>query len=80
MRNRSSHTAEPVALGQALESVRGGPRLFVDPAQLAAYLAERGIFLPLDMSTREAGARYLEPLGRHEPAPVFCRIAEAEVR
>jgi methyltransferase (TIGR00027 family) len=50
------------------------------PAELAAYLAEREMTLMLDISAREAAARYLEPLGRHEPAAPFYRIAEAEVR
>jgi hypothetical protein len=32
------------------------------------------------MSAREAADRYLLPLGRHEPAAPFYRIAAAETR
>lgn len=49
------------------------------PGDLPGYLAERGLTLTLDRSAREAAARYLEPLGRHEPAAPFYRIAQAEV-
>ncbi|MFB7291302.1 class I SAM-dependent methyltransferase [Actinacidiphila glaucinigra] len=50
------------------------------PDELPAYLAERGLELTLDQSARDAAARYLEPLGRHEPAAPFYRIAQAEVK
>ncbi|MFF7211972.1 class I SAM-dependent methyltransferase [Streptomyces sp. NPDC008238] len=50
------------------------------PGELPAYLAARGLELTLDESAREAAARYLEPLGRHEPAAPFYRVAQAEVK
>jgi methyltransferase (TIGR00027 family) len=50
-----------------------------DPAQLPAYLAMRGLGLMLDLSARQAAARYLAPLGRDEPTAEFYRIAQAEV-
>jgi methyltransferase (TIGR00027 family) len=49
-----------------------------DPVELPGYLAERGMRLTHDLSTREAAARYLGPLGRDEPAAPFYRIACAE--
>jgi methyltransferase (TIGR00027 family) len=51
-----------------------------DPRELPGYLSERGMTLTLDLSAREAAARYLEPLGRTEPAAPFYRIAQAEIR
>lgn len=51
-----------------------------DPADLSRYLADRGMRLSLDMSARDAAIRYLTPLGRHEPAAPFYRIAEAEIQ
>ncbi|GAA0914028.1 hypothetical protein GCM10009558_022500 [Virgisporangium aurantiacum] len=51
-----------------------------DPDALPGYLAERGLRLMLDLSARDAADRYLVPLGRHEPAAAFYRIAQAEVR
>lgn len=51
-----------------------------DPDALPGYLAERGLRLTLDLSARDAADRYLVPLGRHEPAAAFYRIAQAEVR
>jgi len=33
-----------------------------------------------DVSTRDAAERYLAPLGRHENAAAFYRVAVAEVR
>ncbi|HTJ35193.1 MAG TPA: SAM-dependent methyltransferase [Dactylosporangium sp.] len=48
------------------------------PADLPAYLAERGLRLVEDVSTRDAAARYLEPLGRDEPTAEFYRIAVAD--
>jgi len=50
------------------------------PADLPAYLAERDMDLFLDLSAREAADRYLLPLGRHDPAAPFYRIAAAEIR
>ena len=50
-----------------------------DPEALPGYLAERGLRLTLDLSARDAADRYLVPLGRHEPAAAFYRIAPAEV-
>jgi methyltransferase (TIGR00027 family) len=50
-----------------------------DPGELPQYLARRGMTLTLDMSTRDAAARYLGPLGRDEPAAPFYRIAHAEI-
>ena len=59
----------------------GEPWTFgLEPAALPAYLDERGMDLTLDLSTRDAADRYLVPLGRHEPAAPFYRIARAEVR
>jgi methyltransferase (TIGR00027 family) len=60
---------------------QGEPWTFgFDPAELSDYLDERGMRLCLDVSARDAAARYLAPLGRHEPAAPFYRIAQAEVR
>jgi methyltransferase (TIGR00027 family) len=50
------------------------------PAELAGYLAERDLTLLLDLSAREAADRYLTPLGRHDRAASFYRIAAAEIR
>ncbi|MFI1995771.1 class I SAM-dependent methyltransferase [Actinoplanes sp. NPDC020271] len=49
------------------------------PAQLPAYVAARDMRLALDLSARDAADRYLSPLGRHEPAAEFYRIAQAEI-
>jgi methyltransferase (TIGR00027 family) len=59
---------------------RGGePWTFgLDPAEVPGYLAERGLRLAEDLSTRDAAARYLEPLGRHEPTAEFYRVAVAD--
>jgi methyltransferase (TIGR00027 family) len=65
------------------EAVRraGEPWTFgFDPATLSGYLAGRGLRLALDMSTREAAVRYLEPLGRNENAATFYRVAQAEIQ
>lgn len=60
---------------------QGEPWTFgFDPAALPAYLRERGLRLLLDLSTRDAADRYLAPLGRHEPAATFYRVAQASVR
>jgi methyltransferase (TIGR00027 family) len=59
---------------------QGEPWTFgFDPAEVPGYLAARGLRLMLDRSTREAADRYLAPLGRHEPAAGFYRVAQAEV-
>lgn len=50
------------------------------PSELPAYLAERDLTLFLDLSAREAADRYLLPLGRHDAAAPFYRIAAAEIR
>lgn len=50
------------------------------PSELPAYLDERGLTLFLDESAREAADHYLLPLGRHDPASSFYRIAAAEIR
>jgi methyltransferase (TIGR00027 family) len=59
---------------------RGGEpwRFGFDPAELPGYLAERGLRLAVDMSTRDAAVRYLTPLGRTEPTAAFYRIAVAD--
>ncbi|MGI5243517.1 class I SAM-dependent methyltransferase [Dactylosporangium sp. CA-139066] len=59
---------------------RGGePWTFgFDPAALPGYLAERGLRLAEDLSTRDAAARYLAPLGRDEPTAGFYRVAVAD--
>jgi methyltransferase (TIGR00027 family) len=65
------------------ESVRAAGEPFTFgflPDELPDYLAERGLGLTLDLSARDAAARYLQPLGRHEPAAPFYRIAQAEVK
>ncbi|MFB9447922.1 class I SAM-dependent methyltransferase [Dactylosporangium vinaceum] len=49
------------------------------PAQLRGYLSERGLHLTEDLSTRDAAAVYLRPLGRtDEPTAEFYRIAVAD--
>jgi methyltransferase (TIGR00027 family) len=59
----------------------GEPWTFgLDPARLPGYLAERGLSLAQDDSTRDAAERYLAPLGRDEPAAAFYRVAVADVR
>jgi methyltransferase (TIGR00027 family) len=55
-------------------------RFGFDPAELPRYLSVRGMRLILDVSARDAAARYLAPLGRHDPAAAFYRIAQAQVR
>ena len=59
---------------------QGEPWTFgFDPAELPGYLAERGLRLTTDVSTREAAERYLRPLGRDERAATFYRVAAAEI-
>jgi methyltransferase (TIGR00027 family) len=59
---------------------QGEPWTFgFEPATLKDHLAERGLTLTLDQSTRDAADRYLTPRGRHEPAAAFYRVAVAEV-
>ena len=72
-----------VDAGSWAEAVRrqGEPWTFgIDPAALAGYLGERGMRLALDMSTRDAAERYLQPLGRAEDAAPFYRVASAEIQ
>jgi methyltransferase (TIGR00027 family) len=60
---------------------QGEPWTFgFDPAALPGYLAERDMRLALDLSTRDAADRYLQPLGRAENAASFYRVAEAEIQ
>jgi methyltransferase (TIGR00027 family) len=60
---------------------QGEPWTFgFDPAALPAYLAERDMRLALDLSTRDAADRYLQPLGRAGNAAPFYRVAEAEIQ
>ncbi|WP_433059561.1 class I SAM-dependent methyltransferase [Dactylosporangium sp. CS-033363] len=47
------------------------------PEDLPSYLQQRGLHRTADLSTRDAAARYLEPLGRDEPTAEFYRIAVA---
>jgi methyltransferase (TIGR00027 family) len=71
------------AAGTWHDAVRkqGEPWTFgFDPAALPGYLAERGLRLALDMSTRDAADRYLHPLGREENAAPFYRVAQAEIQ
>jgi methyltransferase (TIGR00027 family) len=66
----------PAAVGRL-----GEPWTFgFDPAALPGLLAERGMRLALDLSTREAAERYLQPLGRADRAAAFYRVAEAEIQ
>jgi len=60
---------------------RGGEpwRFGLVPGEVPGYLAERGLRLEEDLSTRDAADRYLAPLGRHETAAPFYRVAQAEV-
>jgi len=51
-----------------------------DPATLPGYVADRGLRLALDISTRDAALRYLAPLGRDEEAATFYRVAQAEIQ
>ncbi|MFF5296147.1 class I SAM-dependent methyltransferase [Paractinoplanes globisporus] len=72
-----------VDAGSWAEAVRrqGEPWTFgFDPAALPGYLAARGMRLALDLSTRDAAERYLQPLGRIEDAAPFYRVAEAEIQ
>jgi len=60
---------------------RGGEpwRFGLVPGEVPEYLAERGLRLEEDLSTRDAADRYLAPLGRNETAAQFYRVAQAEV-
>jgi methyltransferase (TIGR00027 family) len=76
-----SRRYDGLAEWQAAVRDAGEPWTFgFDPAELPGYLAERGLTLITDLSTREAAARYLAPLGRDEPTAAFYRVAAAEVR
>jgi methyltransferase (TIGR00027 family) len=58
----------------------GEPFTFgLDPDQLAAYLAERGLRLLSDVSTTEALDRYRSRLGDAPLPPAFYRVALAQV-
>ena len=46
-----------------------------DPAQLPAYVAERGLVLIEDVGAADYRRRYLEPLGRHDKVSEFYRAA-----
>ncbi len=59
---------------------RGEPWIFgLKPADLAAFLAERGLLLVEDLSTAEAGARYFDPLGRRDRGSGLYHVATATV-
>ncbi len=67
--------------GATIEVVRraGEPfRFGLDPAELPAYLAERGFELLEQASSAELAARYLHPLGRRPVASPFFRLALAQ--
>jgi methyltransferase (TIGR00027 family) len=67
----------------AIAAVRraGEPFQFgLDPGDLPAYLADRGLELLEDASTAELAVRYLHPLGRRPPASPFYRVALAACR
>ncbi|BCY07683.1 SAM-dependent methyltransferase [Actinoplanes sp. L3-i22] len=69
-----------VAEWHAVVRAGGEPWTFgFDPAELPGYVAARGMRLALDRSARDAAREYLAPLGRHEPAAEFYRIAKAEI-
>ena len=64
----------------AMTAVRraGEPFQFgFDPAELPAYLADRGLELLEDASTADLAIRYLHPLGRRPVASPFYRVALA---
>ena len=52
-------------------------RFGLDPAELGAYLAERGLELREEISTAELAERYLHPRGRRPVASEFFRLAVA---
>ena len=52
-------------------------RFGLDPAELGAYLAERGLELREEVSTAELAERYLHPRGRRPVASEFFRLAVA---
>ena len=51
-----------------------------DPAELPAYLQQRGLLLLADVGSVEYRARYLGQEGHHLHGYAFYRVAEAEVR
>ncbi len=64
------------------EAVRreGEPWTFgLDPAEVPAYLADRGLRLVEDLSTRDAARRLLPPSRSAEPTAEFYRVARALV-
>ena len=59
----------------------GEPFTFgLHPAELAVYLAERGLRLLSDVSTAEALKRYRPGVGDAATPPAFYRVALAEVQ
>jgi methyltransferase (TIGR00027 family) len=73
-------TLEGVAEWHAAVERGGEPWTFgFVPAALPGYLSERGLHLTEDVSTRDAAALYLHPLGRgDEPTAAWYRIAVAD--
>ncbi|MFG2039676.1 hypothetical protein [Dactylosporangium sp. NPDC048998] len=65
-------------LADRLQRTRPATRVLFMSAELPGYLAERGLRLAEDVSTRDAAARYLAPLGRDEPTAAFYRVAVAD--
>ncbi len=75
--HRSARDARLVATLQRA----GEPWTFgLDPAELPAYLAARGLDLVQDVGTRELRARLMGPTGPHLEGYEFYRVAEARVR
>jgi hypothetical protein len=59
---------------------RGEPWIFgISPEEAPDFLAERGFHLMEDLSTKQAGARYFEPLGRHDRGSGLYRVVTATV-
>lgn len=74
--------AKPRGAGATISAVArvGEPiRFGLDPADLAAYLADRGLELREEVSTAELAGRYLHPRGRRPVAAEFFRVALAVV-
>jgi O-methyltransferase involved in polyketide biosynthesis len=67
--------------GEAVDAtIRGLAALAGSDSRLIFTYVDRDLTLFLDLSAREAADRYLLPLGRHDPASSFYRIAAAEIR
>jgi len=59
---------------------RGEPWIFgLKPADLAAFLSERGLRLVEDLTTAEAGVRYFDPLGRRDRGSGLYHVATASL-